>query len=250
MSDPVKTNTNEGAKAPVNGLGIAAMVVGIVAFLSGLVPFWGFIAGTVAVVLAIIGLKKPTGKGFAIAGLVTGAIGALSSLIFTVLFFMALAFGGTAINTINEAANEYTAENQSKLDAKKNFAKGETAVFDEYEVKVNSVSAFTPDNSYSTPADGKKFIAVTMTIKNISDEPQSISPYMFKVVDNGVAQSAYYLEADDPIESGDLSADASTTGTVVYEVGSSSTDLKLQYTSYAYDVSSYESKTLEYTLAF
>ncbi len=38
----------------VTGIGIAALIVGIVAFLSGLVPIWGFIVGAVAVVLCII----------------------------------------------------------------------------------------------------------------------------------------------------------------------------------------------------
>ena len=68
------------ATGPTNGLAIAALIVGIVAFLSGWIPFWGFIVGVAAVVLGVIALKKPGGKGMAIAGLVTGGLGALTGL--------------------------------------------------------------------------------------------------------------------------------------------------------------------------
>ncbi|MET3636756.1 MULTISPECIES: Ltp family lipoprotein [Curtobacterium] len=62
------------------GLAIAALVVGIVAFLTGLVPVFGALVGITAVVLAILALRKQQSKGLAVTGLVLGALATLSSI--------------------------------------------------------------------------------------------------------------------------------------------------------------------------
>ena len=66
------------------GLAITALVVGIIAFLTGLVPVLGFILGAVAVVFGIIALVKKQSKGMAITGLALGAVALITSLIVTV----------------------------------------------------------------------------------------------------------------------------------------------------------------------
>ena len=70
---------------PSGGLAITALIVGIVAFLSGLAPFWGLIAGAAAVALGAVALAKKQNKGLAVAGLILGAVAALTSLITTVI---------------------------------------------------------------------------------------------------------------------------------------------------------------------
>lgn len=61
-----------------NGLGIASMVLGTIS-LSG----FGFLLGIPAIVLAIIALKKKAGnRGLSIAGLVTGIVSTVLSLLF------------------------------------------------------------------------------------------------------------------------------------------------------------------------
>ncbi|MBQ7643006.1 MAG: DUF4190 domain-containing protein [Clostridia bacterium] len=69
------------------GFGIASMIIGILSMLScccvaGYVPF-GAILGVVAIVFAAISLKSGT-NGFAVAGLVTGIIGVVIGVGFTV----------------------------------------------------------------------------------------------------------------------------------------------------------------------
>jgi len=62
---------------PTNGLAVAALVVGILAFLGSLVPILGIgaiLLGVVGVILGIVGLTKHYGKGMAIAGVVLSAI--------------------------------------------------------------------------------------------------------------------------------------------------------------------------------
>lgn len=72
---------------PSNGMAIASMVVGIV----GLLTSWftiGFIAGVVALILGILSVKKPKGKGMAIAGIVTGGLAMLTGIIVFMIGFM------------------------------------------------------------------------------------------------------------------------------------------------------------------
>lgn len=80
---------------PSNGLAVAALVVGIVAFLIGLLPVVGLLAGLVAVVLGVLALRRPSGRGPAIIGLALGAIAALTGLISTIVLVAGLATGGT-----------------------------------------------------------------------------------------------------------------------------------------------------------
>lgn len=70
-----------------NGLAIASMVTGIFSVLTSFFAI-GFIAGVVALVLGIIGVKKPTGKGMAIAGIATGSAAILIASILFMIGFM------------------------------------------------------------------------------------------------------------------------------------------------------------------
>ena len=80
---PIQPQQYQQAPAPVaapKGLAIAALVVGIVGFLIGLLPVAGALVGIAAVVLGAIALAKKQPKGFALTGLILGAIGLLASV--------------------------------------------------------------------------------------------------------------------------------------------------------------------------
>lgn len=71
-----------GQHQPSNGLGIAALVVGIAALVLSWFPFLGLVLGIVALVLGIVGLRKASrlqarNEGQAIAGVVMGSIATL-----------------------------------------------------------------------------------------------------------------------------------------------------------------------------
>lgn len=78
-------------RAASNGFATAALIVGIVAFLSGLAPVWGIIVGGTAVVLGAIALVRKQSKGLALTGLILGGIGALTSLVATIALFAGVA---------------------------------------------------------------------------------------------------------------------------------------------------------------
>jgi len=238
------------AAAPAgNGIAIAALVVGIIAFVTGWVPILGLLLGITAVVLGVIGLKKAAGKGMSIAGLVTGAIGALTSLVFGIFWIIALVAAGSSIGAASTILQDEAAQSQQQIDAKKDFAKGDTAKFDIFEVKVNSVKRdYQPEQDYYTPADGNEFVLVNVDVKNTSSESESFYSYDLGMNVDGVSKSAYFLDVSPAFEGGKLSAGASASGNLVYEVGKGS-KLKLQYEKTIYDYRTYASKTLTYTLA-
>ena len=75
------------APAPRNGLGVAALVVGIVALLLGIIPFLGVlgVVGVVAVVLGVVSLSRvrrglATNRGVSITGVVLGGLAVLAAI--------------------------------------------------------------------------------------------------------------------------------------------------------------------------
>jgi hypothetical protein len=263
MAETTSTGNKGAAPAgthPASGLAIASLVTGIVAFVFGWVFIFGFLVGATAIVLGIIALKKsPLGssKGMSIAGIITGAAGALWSVVISILFIVSLvtigiggATAGVALDQANEALASYNAENKALIDAKKEFKKGETATFGQFEVKVNSVERdYVPEESYVSVGEGKEFVVVNVTVKNVGDESKYISSYDLKISEAGVADSASYFDVDPAFDGGEISPGASASGNLMYEVGKGATDLKLQYELYAYDLNGGGAKTLTFTLA-
>jgi len=250
---PQSAPTTSNAQPQSNGLAIAAMVVGIIAIFLGWVPFAGFTLGVTAIILAIIGLKKATGKGMSITGLITGSLAVLWNLIVIALFVTGLAILGGAVSTvgqtIGQSVSNYNKEEKAKIDAKKDFAKGTTATFDKFEVKANSVQRnYVPDDEFSQASDGNELIVVNVSVKNISSESASFSAYDLDINVNGIAESSSYITAAPEFEGGSMSKNATATGNIVYEVTKGASGLKLQYEEMAYDSTTSEFKTLTYTL--
>lgn len=234
------------APAKSNGLAIAALIVGIAAVLSGWVPFWGFVVGVAAIILGIIGLKKSGQKGMSIAGIITGAIGALWSLVISVIVIMSLVTLSVGGAVISGALNQELASQQARTSGQKNFSKGETATFGDFEVTVNKVITGYEPNSILKPDEGNQYIVVDLTVKNISDSSQYVSQFDFDVAVNGVDVNSSFLSADQDFKGSQLQAGASVTGTIVYEVPLDASNLKLTYETYGYDNG--EFKMLTYTL--
>lgn len=240
-----------------NGLAIAALVTGIVAVLSGFIPFWGFLVGIAAVVLGVLSLRRAGGKGMAIAGIVTGSVGALTSLIFSALLVIGLTtagFNGEAIRQVAQEANnsveKNNADTKAQIDAKKDFLKGETAKFGTFEVKINSVQRdYVPTDSYPRADGGNEFVLVNISVKNTGSESEYISNYDLSMNDNGVSDTASYYDVNPSFDGGDLSPGATTTGNLMYEVTKGSDKLKLQYETTVYESGQSNVKNLTYTLA-
>ena len=68
---------------------ILSLVFGILGLLTSYIPMVGLLFSTAGIVFGIIGLKKGgKGKGMAIAGIITGGLGLIFSVIFTLYYIL------------------------------------------------------------------------------------------------------------------------------------------------------------------
>lgn len=103
--------TQTAPPRPRNGMGTAALVLGILAILTCWLPIVGFVLGLIALVLGVVGrgrVKKmqATNGGVAVAGLVLGVLSVIVNILATLLFglglFAFLGLGG------GQVAGQYT----------------------------------------------------------------------------------------------------------------------------------------------
>jgi len=87
-----------GAK---QGLAITALVLGLIALVTGWIPVWGILLGAIAIIFGIVALAKRQSKGMAIGGLVTGAIGALTSVVVLVVIIIAAKAAEDALGEVD-----------------------------------------------------------------------------------------------------------------------------------------------------
>ena len=112
MTDPVTPDPTTPAVPPVpptyapapggakQTLSLVSFIVGLVAFLFGWTVIFGLAAGVVAIVLGVRGRKNEPAapQWMSLIGIIAGAVGGATSLIITILFFVALAV--TAANGV------------------------------------------------------------------------------------------------------------------------------------------------------
>ncbi len=78
---------------PMNGVGLAGMIIGILSYIFCWVPVLDFILGLIGVILSGVGLSRKERyrlNGFAVAGLVLGIIGLVIGVIYMIVFFAVL----------------------------------------------------------------------------------------------------------------------------------------------------------------
>lgn len=261
MPDDDKT-ANEPAVAPAvqtqptppqitrtNGLAVASFVVGLVALSSGWIPFWGLIVGAAAIVLGVLALKKPEGKGLSIAGIVTGGLGALTGLAITAFTIILIIASGSYSDSDFSQQSFGTPGAQEMIDAKKDFAKGETAAFGPLDVSVQSVTRnYTPEVNTVPLSEDSEYIVVNLTVKNVGEEFKYVSKSSFKLTQQGVPVNAARIDTSPEFENKSLAPGESLNGNLVYKIPKDSTDNKIQYTE---RVTTEENRreTLYYTLA-
>jgi preprotein translocase subunit SecG len=232
-----------------NGLAIASLIVGVVAFVSGWIPFWGLLTGVAAVILGVLALKQPNGKGLSITGISTGGIAALTSIFATLFFIIAIAANNAYTPYTDDTQGWSDEDTQSSIDVKKDFAKGETATFDTLEVKVNSVERnYTSQTDLSQPDEGMEYVAVNLTAKSIEDIETSIGRYTFTLTNGDTKEGYRSVDIDPSFKSSAPSNDSSVSGYIVFQVPKNISDLKLQYKTRMYN-SDDRWKELVYTLA-
>jgi hypothetical protein len=100
---PVGGAPGPGGQQPSNGLGLAAMIVGIVSIPLVCCFYLGIPGGIVAVILGFLGKQKAdrgeaTNRGQAMAGIITGAVALLLGILAIVLIVVLGTFEATWTN--------------------------------------------------------------------------------------------------------------------------------------------------------
>ncbi|MEU6930082.1 DUF4190 domain-containing protein [Streptomyces sp. NPDC046385] len=180
---------------PRNGLGVTALVLGIVGLLFAIIPFlfWlGGILGLLALIFGIIGASRAgkglaTNKGSAVTGLVLGALSILVSIVWTVVIATAVKdvadeiekSGGlpTATASAEPGAGGAAKPSAKATDAASGALKfGETFAYDDgLKVTVSTPRAHKPDAFAAGFTKGNKAFQVTITIVNGSKEAVDIT---------------------------------------------------------------------------
>ncbi len=83
---PQAINIQAPPIAPSNGLAVASMVLGIIALLFFWMPFLGWLPVVLGLVLGIVALNRPFGRGMAIAGIACSGVALAVKLILLFLF--------------------------------------------------------------------------------------------------------------------------------------------------------------------
>ncbi len=210
------------AKPATSAMGIAGLVLGLVALLTSWMPIFNnasFFIGLLGAIFALVGVIATvrgtrSGKGIAIAGLIVSIVACAAVLVAQQATSKALndaldsATNGPAV-TSNSAG---TAGGDTS-----NLALGTSITLENgLVVSVNSV-----DNTLVN-YDGSAVTALTVTYTNTGTEAASFNTWDWKVEDaQGVQRTTTYYSGDTStgLNSGTLAAGGTVTGTVYFDGG-------------------------------
>lgn len=147
--------------------------------------------------------------------------------------FLLIFFGFIALFCLSGCGSD-TLDNKvtdSNGNEKNTFSLNETAVFKDVSYTLTNVK-YSNGTEFDEPASGKRFVIVTVKIENKSKEKISYNEYDWKMINSqGQEDDVTFttIDSDTGLESGDLAAGGTKTGTLVFEEPKSDSSLKLLY---------------------
>ncbi|MFE5939197.1 DUF4352 domain-containing protein [Streptomyces sp. NPDC056470] len=153
-----------------NGLGTAALVLGIIGTLSGVIPLLFWLAGILGLIALILGLAgrgrvkrgQANNKGVTTTGAILGLAALILSVVGAVITFTVV---NDAVNEIDKAIQESAPKDPAGT-AGKGLAAGDTAVYEDIKVTVSEAKAYKPSEFASGHTEGNKAYQVTVVIEN------------------------------------------------------------------------------------
>ncbi|MFF3775494.1 DUF4190 domain-containing protein [Streptomyces sp. NPDC002232] len=151
-----------------NGLGTAALILGIIGTLSGLVPLLFWLAGILGLIALILSLvakgrvkrREANNKGVAVTGAILGLAALILSVVGAVITF-------TAVKDAVDEIDKTIKDTAPKDPAAKNLADGDTSVYDDdLKVTVSDPKAYSPSEFAVGHTQGNKAYQVTVVIEN------------------------------------------------------------------------------------
>ncbi|MEU8760763.1 DUF4352 domain-containing protein [Streptomyces sp. NPDC048659] len=178
------------APSPVamrNGLGTAALILGIIGTLSGLIPLFFWLAGILGLIALILGLVgrgrvkrgEASNKGVTLTGAILGLAALILSVVGAVITFSAVS---DAVDEIDKAIKDSAPKDPAakspagqgdagakpgKADKDKPLAAGDTVVYDDnLKITVSEAKTYAPSEFAVGHTKGNKAYQVTVTIEN------------------------------------------------------------------------------------
>ncbi|MFE5486913.1 DUF4190 domain-containing protein [Streptomyces sp. NPDC056527] len=154
-----------------NGLGTAALILGIIGTLSGLIPLFFWLAGILGVIALILGLVgrgrvkrgEANNKGATTTGAILGLAALILSVVGAVITFTAVS---DAVDEIDKSIKDAAPKDPSGGKAAKSLAAGDTSVYDDIKVSVSEAKAYKPSEFAAGHTEGNKAYQVTVVIEN------------------------------------------------------------------------------------
>lgn len=150
-----------GQPAARNGLALASMILGIVALSIAWIPFvvvLGAVCAVLAVVLGVVALRRARhtahGKGFAIAGLVTGLLASALCVVGVVFSFAVV----RAVDRFDNPAANRVSVTSCELDGSTVTVVGAIENLDEVEADFTVQIAFTRPGTDNPHRSGRAFV--------------------------------------------------------------------------------------------
>ncbi|WP_104088160.1 MULTISPECIES: DUF4190 domain-containing protein [unclassified Cryobacterium] len=85
------------------GLALAALIVGISAFVIGWIPILGLLLGVAGIILGILAMRRPGGRSFGLAGLIGSSLAVLANVLVTIVVVVALVNSGIGTAVLTDA---------------------------------------------------------------------------------------------------------------------------------------------------
>ncbi|WP_438489867.1 DUF4190 domain-containing protein [Streptomyces sp. S186] len=170
------------AGRPTNGMGITALILGLVGVVLGLLIFlfWlSWLPAVLAVIFGAVGMSqarkgRATNKSMALSGLVLGIVGVLlaaGSAVFTVVMVK---------HVVDDARTKVKKEKAAEASAaaeeeKRHLSFGEAYTFGNgLKVTIAKPAPFTPDAYANGHAKGNKAVEITVTVVNTGSRPVGV----------------------------------------------------------------------------
>ncbi|MFI2783329.1 DUF4190 domain-containing protein [Streptomyces sp. ALB3] len=175
-----------GTRPARNGLGISALVLGIIGTVSGLIPFFFWLAGILGLIALVLGLAgrgrakrgEATNKGVTTFGAVLGLVSLILSVVGAVLTFKAV---DDVVTDINKAVADSSASAKPATgggaaggtEGKKGevLGAGDAAAYDDgLEISVGAPASYTADEFAIGHTKGNSAYTVSVVIENKGKE--------------------------------------------------------------------------------
>ena len=152
---------------------------------------------------------------------------ALSAAILSAILFTSCSSSTAAVASGTSNSSSSKASASSKI-----YNVGETLKVDNIEMTVTKVDK-SQGSEYDKPQKAEnEFVIVSVSIKNDGQKQVSYNPYYFKMQNSQgqIVNTTYTsINSDTSLNSGDLAAGGSVTGTVAFEEPTNDAGLVLQY---------------------